>query len=141
MGKSLVIVESPAKARTIAGYLGDDYVLGSSVGALNGVALAADPTPAAVERLTATWTQLQARDIFSASLFGQVKLTGTNPRISSIGESMSASSYMKRLRSFFSIGRAQFRSLNPTRNRNARDVSGRTRAKRTQWPLCGQSIG
>ena len=28
MGKSLVIVESPAKARTIAGYLGDDYVVG-----------------------------------------------------------------------------------------------------------------
>jgi NTE family protein len=49
-----------------------DLVVGSSVGALNGVALAADPTPAAVERLTATWNQLQARDIFSASLFGQV---------------------------------------------------------------------
>jgi len=32
MAKSLVIVESPAKARTIAGYLGDDYSVGSSVG-------------------------------------------------------------------------------------------------------------
>src|SRR6188768_336116 len=32
MGKSLVIVESPAKARTIEGYLGDDYAVGSSVG-------------------------------------------------------------------------------------------------------------
>src|SRR3970040_2780657 len=32
MGTSLVIVESPAKARTIAGYLGRDYAVESSVG-------------------------------------------------------------------------------------------------------------
>src|SRR5512133_1536299 len=31
-GKRLVIVESPAKARTIKGYLGDDFVVESSVG-------------------------------------------------------------------------------------------------------------
>ncbi|MGH3502562.1 MAG: toprim domain-containing protein, partial [Nocardioidaceae bacterium] len=31
-GRSLVIVESPAKARTIAGYLGNGYVVESSVG-------------------------------------------------------------------------------------------------------------
>jgi NTE family protein len=49
-----------------------DLVVGSSVGALNGVAVAADPTPAAVERLTATWSKLQTRDIFSSSLAGQI---------------------------------------------------------------------
>ena len=32
MGKSLVIVESPAKARTIAGYLGGGYAVESSIG-------------------------------------------------------------------------------------------------------------
>ncbi len=32
MGKNLVIVESPAKARTIAGYLGSDYSVESSIG-------------------------------------------------------------------------------------------------------------
>ena len=32
MGKSLVIVESPAKARTINKYLGKDFVVKSSVG-------------------------------------------------------------------------------------------------------------
>ena len=32
MRTRLVIVESPAKARTIAGYLGDDYVVESSIG-------------------------------------------------------------------------------------------------------------
>ena len=31
-GKQLVIVESPAKARTIAGYLGDSYAVESSIG-------------------------------------------------------------------------------------------------------------
>ena len=31
-GTKLVIVESPSKARTIAGYLGKDYVVESSVG-------------------------------------------------------------------------------------------------------------
>ena len=31
-GRRLVIVESPAKARTIAGYLGHDYVVESSIG-------------------------------------------------------------------------------------------------------------
>jgi DNA topoisomerase-1 len=32
MGKSLVIVESPAKAKTINRYLGNDFVVKSSVG-------------------------------------------------------------------------------------------------------------
>ncbi|MBD5754045.1 DNA topoisomerase, partial [Citrobacter freundii] len=32
MGKALVIVESPAKAKTINKYLGNDYVVNSSVG-------------------------------------------------------------------------------------------------------------
>ncbi len=32
MGKALVIVESPAKAKTINKYLGKDYVVKSSVG-------------------------------------------------------------------------------------------------------------
>ena len=32
MGKTLVIVESPAKAKTINRYLGDDFIVKSSVG-------------------------------------------------------------------------------------------------------------
>ena len=47
MGKSLVIVESPAKARTIAGYLGSDYVLGSSVGHIRDLPNRASDVPAA----------------------------------------------------------------------------------------------
>ena len=35
MGKNLVIVESPAKAKTIENYLGSDYTVLSSVGQLD----------------------------------------------------------------------------------------------------------
>lgn len=49
-----------------------DLVIGSSVGALNGVAMAASPNLAAVAALTSTWTRLQARDVFSSSLVGQI---------------------------------------------------------------------
>lgn len=48
MGKSLVIVESPAKARTINKYLGDDFIVKSSVGHIrdlpvSGQGASADP--------------------------------------------------------------------------------------------------
>ncbi len=49
-----------------------DLVVGSSVGALNGVAVAVDPTLASVERLSQTWTELQARDVFSGSVPRQI---------------------------------------------------------------------
>ena len=47
MSKPLVIVESPAKARTIAGYLGDDYVVESSVGHIRDLPRNAAEVPAA----------------------------------------------------------------------------------------------
>lgn len=50
-----------------------DIVVGSSVGALNGLAVAADPTTAATDRLAARWTALGGRDVFAGSLPGQVR--------------------------------------------------------------------
>jgi DNA topoisomerase-1 len=47
MGKALVIVESPAKARTIAGMLGPDFVVESSVGHIRDLPRGADEVPAA----------------------------------------------------------------------------------------------
>ncbi len=47
MAKSLVIVESPAKARTIAGYLGGDYAVESSVGHVRDLPDRASDVPAA----------------------------------------------------------------------------------------------
>ena len=47
MGKALVIVESPAKARTIAGLLGPDFVVESSIGHIRDLPRGADEVPAA----------------------------------------------------------------------------------------------
>jgi DNA topoisomerase-1 len=47
VGKALVIVESPAKARTIAGLLGPDFIVESSVGHVRDLPRGADEVPAA----------------------------------------------------------------------------------------------
>jgi len=44
MGKSLVIVESPAKAKTINRYLGDDYIVKSSVGHIRDLSVSGTST-------------------------------------------------------------------------------------------------
>ena len=44
---TLVIVESPAKAKTIAGLLGSDYVVESSIGHIRDLPRGADEVPAA----------------------------------------------------------------------------------------------
>ncbi|GAA2015633.1 patatin-like phospholipase family protein [Catenulispora yoronensis] len=49
-----------------------DLVLGSSVGALNGAVVAADPRPAAVHRLEQLWVSLRERGVFKDTLFAQM---------------------------------------------------------------------
>jgi len=49
-----------------------DVVLGTSVGAINGAFVAADPSPATAERLTALWQDIAAGEVFSGSLFPRV---------------------------------------------------------------------
>lgn len=49
-----------------------DVIVGTSVGAINGSMLAADPTPGAIERLTDVWTNLRAEDIFPGSRVARV---------------------------------------------------------------------
>jgi DNA topoisomerase-1 len=54
--KPLVIVESPAKAKTIAGLLGSDYVVESSIGHIRDLPRRADEVPAAYK--AETWSRL-----------------------------------------------------------------------------------
>ena len=49
MAHKLVIVESPAKARTIGGYLGDGYVVESSIGHIRDLPNNAADTPAKIK--------------------------------------------------------------------------------------------
>jgi DNA topoisomerase-1 len=55
-GPRLVIVESPAKARTIAGYLGDGYVVESSIGHIRDLPTNAAEVPAKFKALP--WARL-----------------------------------------------------------------------------------
>jgi NTE family protein len=49
-----------------------ELVVGTSIGAINGAAVAADPTPAAGERLAAMWERLERSDVFGRSVLGRV---------------------------------------------------------------------
>jgi NTE family protein len=49
-----------------------DLVLGTSIGAINGAALAADPTPSAANRLVEMWAGLAADDVLGGSLLGRI---------------------------------------------------------------------
>lgn len=53
MGKSLVIVESPAKAKTINKYLGNDFIVKSSVGHIRDLPMGGGAKPAATDRTAA----------------------------------------------------------------------------------------
>ena len=58
-----------------------DLVVGTSVGAINGAAVAADPSVAMVARLTETWSAIERGDLFAGSLLrrlGTLARTGTH---------------------------------------------------------------
>jgi NTE family protein len=50
-----------------------DLVVGTSVGAINGALVAADPTAGAVDRLRGVWEELASQRIFAGSLLGRVR--------------------------------------------------------------------
>jgi len=56
MSKKLVIVESPAKARTISRFLGDEYLVDSSIGHIRDLPESASEIPAAVKK--EPWSRL-----------------------------------------------------------------------------------
>ncbi|WP_035792063.1 patatin-like phospholipase family protein [Kitasatospora mediocidica] len=50
-----------------------DLVVGTSVGAINGALVSADPTPAAVDRLTEVWTGLASSAVFAGSVLQRAR--------------------------------------------------------------------
>ena len=50
-----------------------DLVVGTSIGAINGAMVAADPALPTVDRLTALWSSIADRDILGGSLFSSVR--------------------------------------------------------------------
>jgi len=49
-----------------------DLVVGTSVGAINGVVVAEDPSPAAVRQLSDLWLDLDSSDLFAGSVIGRL---------------------------------------------------------------------
>jgi NTE family protein len=49
-----------------------DLIVGTSVGAINGALVAADPTPSAVDRLRGMWEELASQRIFAGSVLARV---------------------------------------------------------------------
>jgi len=80
MGKSLVIVESPAKAKTINKYLGSQYVVKSSVGHIRDlpVSAASAKEPAARTKSTAKKDPLAAKDKAKKQLFTRMGVDPEN---------------------------------------------------------------
>ncbi len=50
-----------------------DLIVGTSIGALNGVVLASAPVEQSVERLTLMWEQMEASSLFGESLFKRIR--------------------------------------------------------------------
>ena len=49
-----------------------DLVVGTSIGAINGAAVAADPTETAVRRLSELWLEVERHDAFGGSILGRL---------------------------------------------------------------------
>ena len=55
-----------------------DVVVGTSVGALNGALVAADPSPDALDRLTELWSSLSKSEVFAGGLIGRARTLARN---------------------------------------------------------------
>src|SRR5713226_5251442 len=64
-GKSLVIVESPAKARTIGGFLGRNFVIEASIGHVRDLPQGAKQIPAEFKNESWAYLGVNVNDNFS----------------------------------------------------------------------------
>ena len=56
----------------IARGIAPSLVVGTSVGAINGAVVAADPTPATVARLARVWSRIEEESVFDGSILGRM---------------------------------------------------------------------
>ena len=83
MGKSLVIVESPAKAKTINRYLGDDYVVKSSIGHIRDLPVSGTSTSdpkARAKEAAKTRRNIRVPHFFANGCQGDYRQGPTNAR-------------------------------------------------------------
>jgi len=78
------------RALLVAGIL-PDLVVGTSVGALNGCFVAADPSAEAVERLTSVWSSVATSGVFTDSVFLQAT------RVATLGTHLHSNAGLRRL--------------------------------------------
>jgi NTE family protein len=71
-GGSLGAVQVGMLKALIRGGMIPDFVVGASVGALNGAYFAAQPSDAGIERLERIWNRLQRADVFPVSLLNSL---------------------------------------------------------------------
>ena len=76
MGKSLVIVESPAKAKTINKYLGNQYIVKSSVGHIRDLPTGASGKASAAKEKKNASSALSPKEKAQQQLFNRM---GINP--------------------------------------------------------------
>lgn len=72
-GGSLGAVQVGMLQALVEAGLMPDFVVGTSVGALNGAAFADDPTPQGVQRLADLWRSLRREDVFPLTLLAGLK--------------------------------------------------------------------
>ncbi|MBX3689810.1 patatin-like phospholipase family protein [Dokdonella sp.] len=72
-GGSLGAVQVGMLQALVEAGLMPDFVVGTSVGALNGAAFADDPTPKGVQRLADLWRSLRREDVFPLTLLAGLK--------------------------------------------------------------------
>ena len=84
MPKTLVIVESPAKAKTISKYLGSEYVVKSSVGHIRDLPKGKSKSPSKRNLIPKDLPIVLSRSLLvtKSCFFSNIFLFGFNPNIS-----------------------------------------------------------
>lgn len=86
-GGLLGVAEAGMARALLAEGIVPDMIFGTSIGAINGAALAADPTPGGASALLDTWAELATHDVLGGSVFTRIaKLVRSGTALHGNGE-------------------------------------------------------